>query len=222
MMTISTRNLKNLRQLRYTLLYKCNCVRIFLYNMMTISTRNLKNLRQLRYTLLYKCNCIYICFYIYMYTYSLLHLKSHPILGRSRLIFPGHQKTEFRNPRLNSRLLFPFTHLARQFMWSCFDRITGVVKHQTESHSVSYHIYTYVYFVHTYEYIHSEIETIWGPRGVSPRPLGSHPNTPCALCIYMCVSTHIHSHALPPASKTLMIEKTHCHKQHLYLSFYQK
>jgi len=47
--------------------------------MMTISTRNLKNLRQLRYTLLYKCNCIYICFYIYMYTYSLLHLKSHPI-----------------------------------------------------------------------------------------------------------------------------------------------
>ena len=46
---------------------------------------------------------------------------SGPPLGRFHLIIPGNQKTEFRNPTLNSWPLLPFNQLG-------FDRIGGAVK----------------------------------------------------------------------------------------------
>jgi len=46
---------------------------------------------------------------------------SIPDSGRFHLIIPGNQKTEFRNPRLNSRPLLPFNQPG-------FDRIGGAVK----------------------------------------------------------------------------------------------
>jgi len=50
-------------------------------------------------------------------------------LGRFHLIIPGNQKTEFRNPRLNSRPLLPFNQLG-------FDRIRSVVKHNGSQQQV--------------------------------------------------------------------------------------
>jgi len=45
----------------------------------------------------------------YQYRYALGHdLLGHPSSGRFHLIIPGNQKTEFRNPGLNSRPLLPF------------------------------------------------------------------------------------------------------------------
>ena len=43
------------------------------------------------------------------------------LLGHFHLIISGNQKTEFRNPRLNSRPLLPFNQPG-------FDRIGGAVK----------------------------------------------------------------------------------------------
>ena len=43
------------------------------------------------------------------------------LLGRFHLIIPGNQKTEFRNPFLNSRPLLPFNQPG-------FDRIGGAVR----------------------------------------------------------------------------------------------
>jgi len=40
-----------------------------------------------------------------------------------------------------------------------------------------------------------------GPPGVSSRPLGSHPSTPCVVRVFVFVYTHIHPRTLPPASK---------------------
>ena len=50
------------------------------------------------------------------------HLFRYIYSRQFHLIIPGNHKTEFRNPRLNSRPLLPFNQ-------SGFHRIRGVVKH---------------------------------------------------------------------------------------------
>ena len=57
------------------------------------------------------------------------------------------------------------------------------------SHPASWHIYTHVYFVHIYEYIHAEIQSS-GPPGILSQPLGPHPSTRCAVCACVCVYPH--------------------------------
>jgi len=56
-------------------------------------------------------------------------VKSLDSSGHFHLIIPGNQKTEFQNPRLNSRPLLPFNQLG-------FDRIGGVVKNNGSHHQV--------------------------------------------------------------------------------------
>jgi len=68
------------------------------------------------------------------------------------------------------------------------------------SHPASWHIHTHVYFVHMYEYIYTEIYSIWILRALHV----SHPDTwahiqvthLCSVCV--CVRIHTHTPTYTP------------------------
>ena len=73
------------------------------------------------------------------------------------------------------------------------------------SDPASQHIFTRVYFVHIYEYIFAEIESIWifQDLQVSRPDPWAHIRVPHVQCVCVCVCTytHIHPYTLPPRSK---------------------
>jgi len=76
------------------------------------------------------------------------------------------------------------------------------------NNKISFRLPAYIYtrVLCTHVRIHSCRDLVHldssGPQVVLSRPLGSNPNTPCAVCVRACVQTHIHPHTLPPTSKS--------------------
>ena len=65
------------------------------------------------------------------------------------------------------------------------------------THPVSQHMHTHVYFVHIYEYIRAEIWLIWILRALQasrPDPYIQIEYHMCSVCVCVCAYTHTYTH----------------------------
>jgi len=109
-------------------------------------------------------------------------------------------------PRSLSITEFYFHHrfrgVLRSHLLLCFFGRTNVLKKKSSQSKMSSRLPIYKYTcvicahirVHIYEYTWWDLVRLYssGPSGVSSRPLGSQPSTPCAVCV--CIYTHTHTY----------------------------
>ena len=140
---------------------------------------------------------------------------------------------------INSVLVPLIEGLCAQIIYFKFDIIGGLRSHflllfferknmlketavSPRSHPASQHIHTNVYFVSLYTYTNIYMPRFspsgfFGPsRCLIPTPGLTSKYPICAVCVYVCVYTHIHPHTLLPASE---IEKTQTTPLSLHLSY---
>jgi len=138
-------------------------------------------------------------------------------------------------PRSLSITQFYFHHCFRGVLPShlllCFFGRTNVLKKKSSQSMISSCLPTYKYTcvlcthirIHLYEYTWWDSVRLYssGPSGVSSQTLGSHPRTPCAVCV--CVCTHIYTHTLPHMRVCVIFFQTgafcSCHCSHLSTHF---